>query len=120
MDRTSQPGTPIQISMMEMKTSVNFGMTSISGNGPQPPCMMKQLPMSIDSHSDVVGGGVYENLPLNPNLSGPPPPGSKLAHDPISSMVQMSQQLGGNGNSPNAGGGLVEAYTALKLVIHID
>jgi len=102
MDRSSQPGTPLHMSMIEMKTTATFASVGMNmpGNGPQGPCgpMIKQLPLSMDSHPDVPD--VYDNVPLNPNLSGPPPPG-KLAFDPISSMVQMSQQLGGNGNSPN-------------------
>jgi len=63
-------------------------------------------PMSMEPLSEPPGGPVttsgFDNVPLNPNLSGPGPPGNKPAFDPISSMVQMSQQLtGGSGSSPN-------------------
>ena len=104
MDRNSQPGTPQQMNMMDMKSSGggNFG----PGTGPQPPCnMMKQMPLSLDPHVGPGTTSVFDNVPLNPNLAGPPPPGNKPAFDPISSMVQMSQQLGGNGapNPPGSG-----------------
>lgn len=66
--------------------------------------------MGMDGpHPDGPGNGVFDNVPLNPNLSGPGPPGNKPAFDPISSMVQMSQQLGGNGAPPNSSAGGMNA-----------
>lgn len=88
------------------------GMGPVTSNsGPPPSCNMMNKgmpPMGMDGpHPDgPPGNSVFENVPLNPNISGPGPPGNKPAFDPISSMVQMSQQLtGGNGGSPNSSGG---------------
>ncbi|CAG7825261.1 unnamed protein product [Allacma fusca] len=84
-DRNSQPGTPLQLNLDGMKNlgnPVGFSGPGMGNNGPagpQPPCNM-----------------------LN---KGPGAPGNKPAFDPISSMVQMSQQLtGGNGTPPNPPG----------------
>ncbi|XP_021953793.1 collagen alpha-1(III) chain isoform X3 [Folsomia candida] len=125
LDSTSQPGTP-QMNLDGMRnpsnsagnTPNNSGMNNFGPGGPPPPgmnpnggppsqCnMMKQglPPIGMDGPPD---GPVFDNVPLNPNLSGPGPgPGpGKPAFDPISSMVQMSQQLtGGNGTPPNPSG----------------
>lgn len=61
--------------------------------------------------------GRPENLPLNPNVSGMPSVKPAMAHDPISSLAQMSQQLtssvagsmNGQGGGPPSGmmGGFV-------------
>lgn len=78
-----------------------------NGGAPPPPCnMMKQglPPIAMDGPTD---GPVFDNVPLNPNLNLDRPglPPGKPAFDPISSMVQMSQQLtGGNGTPPNPSG----------------
>ena len=115
----SQPGTPLQLNLDGMKNpgsnTVPFpggpGMGPAGSGPPPPPCSMgmtKGMPPlgPMDTHPDGPGNGVFDNVPLNPNLSGPGPPGNKPAFDPISSMVQMSQQLtGGNGTPPNAPGG---------------
>jgi hypothetical protein len=131
IDSTSQPGTPLQMNLDGMKNPSsagntpnlsnnpnnmgNFGPGGMggggpnNGNGPQPPsCNMMNKqglpPIAMDGHPDGPGGPVFDNVPLNPNLTGPGPPG-KPAFDPISSMVQMSQQLtGGNGTPPNPSG----------------
>lgn len=104
-DRSSQPGTPLQMNMQDLKnTNPNFGPVSGPGGPLQPPCnMMKQMPL-MDPSEGPNSTGVFDNVPLNPNLAGPGPPGTKPVFDPISSMVQMSQQLGGNGSSSNSQG----------------
>jgi hypothetical protein len=102
MDRSSQPGTPLQMNIMEMKSSV--GVSFGPGGGAQAPSMMKQMPLSLEPHEGPGSGGVFDNVPLNPNLAGPPPPGSKPTFDPISSMVQMSQQLTSGSGTPNPPG----------------
>jgi len=122
VDRTSQPGTPLQMNLDGLKSnsSGNFGPGSMgptsSNSGPPSSCNMMNKgmpPLGMEPHPDGPGNGVFDNVPLNPNLSGPGPPGNKPAFDPISSMVQMSQQLtGGNGTPPNpSGSGYVTTAT---------
>ncbi len=101
LDR-SQPGTPLQMNLGDMKSN-NYGPPGMGGPGPGPPCgMMKQMPMGLDYQEGPVSS--VDNIPLNPDLSGPGPSGVKPVFDPISSMVQMSQSLGGNGTPPNSSG----------------
>lgn len=123
VDKTSQPGTPLQMNLEGLKPGGpgSFGPGPIgpptSNSGGPPPCnMMKQgmPPLGMEPHPDGPGNGVFDNVPLNPNMSGPGPQGNKPAFDPISSMVQMSQQLtGGTGTPPNPSG---SGYVNLRMV----
>lgn len=97
---------------LKSSSSGNFGPMgpATSNSGPSSCSMMKQgMHMGMDGpHPDGPGNGPFgavsnPNVPINPNDGPPGPP--KQAFDPISSMVQMSQQLtGGNGTPPNPSG----------------